>query len=115
MTVKTSGLSVITIGFASLLFALPASAQAFQPMKYMQDASTAAALVAAISQMSSCEENLTFSEETTKAEDGSVITVTVACAKFPEDDGKTRAATAKVEFELNEDGTVGSPLGYNYD
>ena len=60
-------------------------------------------------------ENLSFSEEKRKTDDGEIITVIVACSKFPDDEGKLGSSTVRVELELTQEGRVGPPIGFAYE
>ena len=93
----------------------PVAAATFKPMKYLQDASVISALATAVSQLTGCEEDLTFSETTKKDDDGDIVTVVVTCRKFPDDNGKLSRANVRIELELNDDGSVGPPLAFGYD
>ena len=107
-------LRVLTSGLAIFFCISGASADVFKPMKYLQEASVVSALAGAVSQLDVCEEDLTYSEETKKGQDGNSINVVVTCNKFPED-GKLVRSSIRIEFELDEDGGVGAPLGFDYD
>ena len=115
MFAKNYSLRIIASGFAVVFWMTPASADTFKPLMFLQDASVVAVIEAAVAQLSSCEEDLVFSEEKKKDEDGDIITVIVTCNKFPDDEGKLGRSTVRVELELNEDGSVGAPLGFSYD
>lgn len=101
--------------FATLLWTTPVSADTFEPLKFMQDASVISAIATAVSQLSSCEENLVFSQAKKKDEDGNTVVVTVTCNKFPDEQGKIGHASVHVEMELDQDGNVGAPLGFSYE
>lgn len=114
---KNCSVSIIGSSFMALSWITPVSADTFKPMKFLQDASVVTALATAVSQLSACEEDLRFSEKRKKEEggDGDIITVTVVCRKFPDDNGKLVKSIVRVELELNKDGSVGSPLSFSYD
>ena len=101
--------------FAAVIWTGPASADSFKPMKFLQDASAIAAIASAVAQLEGCEDDLVFSEQKKKGEDGRVITVAITCNRLPGDNGKLGRATARVEMELDQDGSIGSPLGFSYD
>ncbi len=115
MRAKNRSLGIVASGFAAVLWMTPAKADTFEPMKYLQDAAAVSAIASSVSQLSGCEEDLAFSEEKKKDEDGEIVTVIVTCNKFPDDDGKLARSTVRVEFELDEDGGVGAPVGFAYD
>jgi len=104
---------IITAVFSLLIWMVPANAESFNPMRFLQDASVVSAIATAVAQLESCEENLLFSEE--KSDKDGDITVTVACNKFPNDEGKLGRSTVRIEFELNKNGSVGAPLEFSYD
>jgi len=112
MFAKNYSLRIIASSFAAVFWMTPASADTFKPLRFLQDASVVAAIATAVAQLNSCEEDLVFSEEKKKEDDGEIITVIVACNKFPDDDGKLGRSTVRVDFELNT--TVGAPLGFSY-
>lgn len=115
MHIKNNGIRIFVLSFIAVFYIRPASAEAFEPMKYLQDASVITAVATAVSQLSSCEENLSFSEETKKEGDEATVSVTLACNKFPDAEGELGRSIVRVEFELNEDSSVGVPLGFYYE
>jgi len=107
-------LTIISI-LATVFLMTSASADTFKPLRFMQDASVVSAIAIAVDQLSSCEENLVFSETKKNEKDNDIITVIVTCNKFPDDEGKLERSSVRVELELNQDGSVGDPLGFSYD
>ena len=114
MLAMKCSLRIIASGFAAVFWMTPASADTFKPLNFLQDASVVAAIASAVSQLDGCEENLVFSEEK-KGKEGDVITVDVTCNRFPDDEGKLGRATVRIDFELDQDGSVGAPLDFSYD
>ncbi len=114
---KTFSLPIITLSFTTLIWISPAAADTFKPLKYLQDASVVSAIATAVSQLSTCEEDLVFSEQKKKDEggEGEIMVITVDCSKLPNEQGKMERSVVRVELEINEDGSIGAPVGFLYE
>jgi len=115
MPVMNFSLRIFAASLAAVFLTSPASAENFKPMKFLQNASTISAIASAVSQLDGCEEDLGFSEKRMKGNDGNIIVVTVICNKYPDDNGKLVRSFVRVEMELDEDGSIGAPIGFSYD
>lgn len=105
---------IILAGLALAMCAAPTRADAFKPLRFLQDASVITALGTAVAQLGGCEDRLTYSQKV-KGDEGDIVEVTINCNRFPDDNGKLVRAAVSVEFELNEDGSIGAPLEFSYD
>ena len=115
MSAKHFSYRMIASGLALAFWMTPASAETFEPLKFLQSGSVAAAIATAVAELDDCEEDLIFSQEKKKGDNGDTITVTVDCKKYPGDDDKFISSAIKIEFELNQDGSVGVPYGFSYE
>lgn len=106
---------IAAAGLAATVVAAPAKADAFKPGMFLQNGAALSAIALAVSHLNNCPEDLAFSQATKKEADGAVVTVTVTCKTFPGEDGKAAPASVQVEFELDDDGSVGLPLAFVYD